>query len=263
MPVADLHVHTTNSDGTMTLAEVPRAARRADLEVVAITDHDRLHPELAHPIARVDGVTLLHGIELRVETGDQRVDLLGYGVRPTPDLLEEIDRLQENRVERGRAIIERVEDRLGVDLPVEAREGIGRVHIAEAIDESSADYDFQGAFDELIGDGRPCFVARELTSFDRATTLLGEACGLVALAHPLRYDDPEAALERAAVLDGVERYYPYDREVDTALVERAAERHDLVVTGGSDAHDDVLGTCGLSRSAYRTFRARFSTDALP
>ncbi|WP_227353291.1 PHP domain-containing protein [Haladaptatus salinisoli] len=254
---ADLHVHTTNSDGAMELEEVPSTARAADVSVVAVTDHDRLHPDLPTPVTSVEGVTVVHGIELRVEAPDgQHVDLLGYGVYPTPDLADELERLQADRVERGRAIIDRVEDRLGIDLDLEPREGIGRPHIARAIDDHpDAEYDFGGAFADLIGADKPCYVARDVPSFDRGVELLSEASGLVGLAHPYRYDDPEAALELTAELDAVERYYPYGREVDPRPVERAIADHGLVPTGGSDAHDHELGRAGLSKAEYRHFRS--------
>ncbi|WP_137284259.1 PHP domain-containing protein [Halorussus salinisoli] len=255
---ADLHVHTTNSDGEMTLSEVPAAARDAGVSVVAITDHDRLHPELPTPVTAFEGVTVVHGIELRVEPEDsERVDLLGYGVTPTPDLVDELDRIQTDRKERGRRIIENVEDHLGIDLEIEAREGLGRPHVARAVvDSPESDYDEVGdVFDDLIGDDGPCFVARDVTSFERGVELLSDACGLVGLAHPYRYDDPETALELTRHLDAVERYYPYGEETDPRPVERAIVDHDLIPTGGSDAHDDQLGKAGLSKPEYRHFRS--------
>ena len=254
MVVADLHVHTTNSDGEMELDEVPAAAKRAGVDVVAITDHDRLNPELSTPVTHVEGVTLVHGIELRVDAGPFRVDLLGYGAQPTGPLAEEVDRLQANRIERAHEIAECVEARLDVGLDVEFTEGVGRPHIARAIERSEADYDYGGAFEELIGNDGPCYVPREVPDFETGASLLAESCGLVGLAHPFRYDDPETALELCADLDAVERFYPYGWEVDEGLLDRTIERYDLVRTGGSDAHDDVLGKAGLDRDDYRTFR---------
>ncbi|UPW01520.1 PHP domain-containing protein [Halorussus gelatinilyticus] len=262
---ADLHVHTTNSDGEMRLSEVPEAARDAGVSVVAVTDHDRLHPELPTPVTAFEGVTVVHGIELRVEPrgeayGDavgERVDLLGYGVTPTTDLIDELDRVQTDRKERGRKLIENVEDHLDIDLDLEPREGLGRPHVARAVvDHPDSDYEEIGdVFDDLIGDDCPCFVARDVTSFERGVELLSEACGLVGLAHPYRYDDPAAALELTRELDAVERYYPYDEEVDSRPVERAIAEHDLIPTGGSDAHGHELGKAGLSKPEYRHFRS--------
>ena len=249
MVVADLHVHTTRSDGTLSFDEVPAAARRAGVEVVAVTDHDRLQPALDGPVSERDGVTLLHGIELRVETETQRLDLLGYGVDPTDELRAECERIQRNRRERGAHIIECVEDRLGVSLPVEPRDGLGRPHIARAVAEVS-DHTFQSAFDELIGDDCPCYVAREVPSFERGCAVLSDACGLVGLAHPFRYGDTAAALSKCASLDAVERWYSYGHAVDTGLVDDAIERYDLVPTGGSDAHGETLGDTGLDAAAW-------------
>ncbi|MFT4904573.1 MAG: putative metal-dependent phosphoesterase TrpH [Natronomonas sp.] len=254
MVVADLHAHTTNSDGTLTLETLPAAAEEAGVSVVAITDHDRLHPDLRTPVAHLEGVTVVHGIELRVESEAGRVDLLGYGVRRTDGLTGLIDRLQADRIARGRKIIECVENRLDVELPVEPREGLGRPHIARAIGSTSA-YSYQEAFNELIGHDCPCYVAREIPTFEEGVDVLSEACGLVSLAHPYRYEDTEAALSLCADLDAVERFYPYDHEVDPRAVQRAVETHDLLVTGGSDAHDETLGRTGLERDAYRRFRA--------
>lgn len=265
MVYADLHVHTDCSDGQLSLAAVPVVAWRAGVDVVAVTDHDRVHPDLEAPVVETapddadpedaDPITVIRGIELRVEAGDQRVDLLGYGLERTDELESLVDRVQTDRKERGRKIIERVEDRLGVDLDIEPREGLGRPHVARAIDDhEDTDLSYEGAFEELIGDGGPCYVARNVPSLEEGRTVLDDACGLVGLAHPLRYDDPDRALELCADLDAVELHYPYEGSVDTTLVARAIEDHDLAATGGSDAHDDRLGRAGLAESDYRHIR---------
>ncbi len=259
-PVADLHLHTTASDGRLTVAELPAAARHGGVTAVAVTDHDRVHSDLAHPVAVHDEVTIIRGIELRVETDTQRIDLLGYGVDPTRELTAELDRLQADRIDRAQRIIDRVERETGVDLALTPKPGVGRPHIARALTESSAPYSYQEAFDELIGADGPCYVAREITPVDRGVDLLQDSCRLVGLAHPLRYDDPKRALELAADLDAVERYYPYGREISDAertLVESAIERNDLLATGGSDAHDKTLGVAGPPEPAFERFRRRF------
>ncbi len=257
---ADLHVHTTASDGELTLAGLPAAARDAGVSCVAVTDHDRCHPDIDAPVVERDGVTVIRGVELRVDAGDLRVDLLGYAARRTDGLVAELDRVQRDRVRRARRMVACVEDRLGVSLDVDFEEGVGRPHVARAVAASDADYDYQGAFDHLIGADCPCYVARDLPSFETGARLLREACDVVSLAHPFRYPDPASALELAAELDAVERYYPYGRSVDTALVDRFAAEHDLLVTGGSDAHDRTLGVAGLTPEPFRRFAARVETD---
>ncbi|MFC4359680.1 PHP domain-containing protein [Halobium salinum] len=262
-PVADLHVHTPVSDGTLTLDELPDAARAAGVGVVAVTDHDRVHPDIEAPVVDRDGVELIRGIELRVEPADDavgRVDLLGYALDPTDELLDELERVQRDRVERGGKIIERVETHLDVDLDLEPREGIGRPHVARAVEASEAPYDAEAAFRQLIGSDGPCFVPRDVTGFEEGAALLADSCAVVSLAHPFRYPDPEAALALAESphLDAVERFYPYGREVDTDLVDRVAAEGDLLRTGGSDAHGKTLGKAGPDREAFDAFAARLS-----
>ena len=256
---ADLHSHTTVSDGTLTLDEVPTVARRAGVDWVAVTDHDRIHPGLDAPVVERDGVRIVRGIELRVDAGFERLDLLGYGVEHTDALDAETDRLQRDRRERGAAILDRVEDRLGVDLDVEPRAGLGRPHIARAIDESDAPYDYAGAFDELIGGDGPCYVAREVTTLDGGLALLDDACALVGLAHPFRYERVDEALavaEESAAIDAIERFYPYGRAVDDERIDRLAEEADLLRTGGTDAHERTLGVAGPTESAFAPVRER-------
>jgi len=254
--VADLHTHTTVSDGTLTIEEVPAAAREAGLDWVAVTDHDRIHPGIDAPVVVRDGVRIVRGIELRVDAGFERLDLLGYAVEHTDALDAEIDRLQTDRQERGGRILALVEEQLGIELDLEPRPGLGRPHIARAIDESPAPYDYTDAFDELIGNDGPCYVARDVTDLERGVALLRDACPIVGLAHPFRYDDVDAALDVARDLDAVERFYPYGRPVDVERVERVAAEADLLATGGSDAHERTLGAAGLSASAFAPVRER-------
>jgi predicted metal-dependent phosphoesterase TrpH len=259
-PTADLHVHTVASDGTLTVEELPDAAREAGIDVVAVTDHDRVHPELDAPVQKLDGVTVIRGIELRVDAGDQRLDLLGYGVVATEGLREMTDRIQANRKRRAAAIVDRVEAHVGVEIDVELREGVGRPTIARAIADSDAPYDYSGAFDHLIGADCPCYVAREIPTVADGVEALREACAVVGLAHPFRYPDPEVALDRARELDAVERYYPYsgssaDR-ADPDRVDAVAAEAGLLRTGGSDAHNRTLGVAGPPAARFEAFADR-------
>jgi predicted metal-dependent phosphoesterase TrpH len=253
---ADLHVHTTASDGRLTVPELPARARAAGVSAVAVTDHDRVHPALDAPVADRDGVVVVRGLELRVDAGEFRVDLLGYGVDPTDALAAELDRIQRDRVRRAREMVDLVEAETGVSLDLPVGPGVGRPHVARAVAESAAPYDYTGAFEHLIGGDCPCYVARDVTDAETGVALLRESCGLTALAHPLRYRDPAAALALCADLDAVERFYDYGQPVDSAPVERAVERYDLLPTGGSDAHDRTLGVAGLDRTDWERVAAR-------
>lgn len=264
MVYADLHVHTDNSDGTLSVDALPAAAKRAGLGVVGVTDHDRIHPDIEAPVVERSGIVLVHGIELRVETPTQRVDLLGYGIEPTDALRTELDHLQADRLERGRKIVACLEDELDVSLDVPVEPGIGRPHVARAVvRHPETTYEtVEGVFEDLIGDGDQCFVARDVPSFERGVDLLREASAIVGLAHPLRYPDPAAALDRCSVLDALERYYPYgshgdgEPSVDESTLDEVIGERDLLPTGGSDAHGSELGVAGLSVADYEHMAER-------
>lgn len=261
-PVADLHVHTTASDGQLTIADIPAIARRAGLSAVAITDHDRLHPELSDPIEHRDGLILVRGIELKVEPTDgERIDLLGYAASETDALARLLYRIQTDRIQRAARMVSCVEERLDVTLDIEPRRGIGRPHVARAIDAHPVTpLDAQSAFDTLIGDDRPCYVPRDVPTLETGLETLTAACRLVAVAHPLRYTDVDRAVTIATRIGAVERWYPYGADVDEERVARAVAANDLLPTGGSDAHDANLGLAGPDRQAYRRFRETCRID---
>ena len=148
--------------------------------------------------------------------------------------------------------------RMPIEPPVEIQDGVGRPHIARAIDaHPDTDLSYQDAFDELIADDGPCFVPREVPSFETGLELLSEACGIVSLAHPYRYEAFKGVLELAPRLDAVECRYPYS-DSNTAsrsdLDVRTVERHDLLITSGSDAHGKQLGKAGLTEPEYERLR---------
>jgi predicted metal-dependent phosphoesterase TrpH len=140
---------------------------------------------------------------------------------------------------------------LNVALDVSFEAGVGRPHVARAVAASDADCDYAGAFERFIGDDGPCYVARDVPSVEHGAALLSEAAAVVSLAHPFRYAKTERALDLVSTLGAVERYYPYDRPVDGARLDRLIATEDPLVTGGSDAHDRRLGVTGLDREQWR------------
>jgi len=99
-------------------------------------------------------------------------------------------------------------------------------------------------------------VPRAVTPLDRGIELLSDACGVVSLAHPFRYPYPETALDVSARLDGIEYVYPYGRDVPTDQLDERCDAHDLLRTGGSDAHGEHVGHVGLDTETFERFRHR-------
>jgi hypothetical protein len=136
---ADLHVHTTHSDGTYTPAQVVDLARRAGLSALAVTDHDTL---AAVPLLRAAAgpdLEIVPGVEITAEYRARELHLLAYFVR-TEDgpLTAALEAIRRHRVERFGEMVERLRRR-GVSIqeedvrPPEASDAPGRRHLAELL----------------------------------------------------------------------------------------------------------------------------------
>ena len=191
---ADLHVHSSASDGTEPPAEVMRRAARAGLDVVALTDHDTVagHAEARRAVAgTLTSLTLLPGMELSCRLSGSSLHLLAYLFDPEyPDLAAELSRIRDDRVLRARAMVGRLAD-LGVGISwdqVAAIAGpavVGRPHIARAMAASGAVASPREAFTrDWIGDGGRAYVGRYALDPVHAIRLVRDAGGVAVLAHP-------------------------------------------------------------------------------
>src|SRR5262249_27382262 len=114
---ADLHVHTTHSDGHYTPAQIVDLARRSGLAAVAITDHDTVSGVAEARAAAPAGLEAIAGVEITSEYQGKELHLLGYFFRPDDEpLLAALKRLRHHRVERFYAMVDRLRA-TGIDLP--------------------------------------------------------------------------------------------------------------------------------------------------
>lgn len=262
--VADLHMHTVESDGEDILDVMISEAQEQNLHTIAVTDHDCIHPELTKPIQEVRGMNVISGIELRVRVPayNARVDILGYGVTRSDSLDEIIAEIQDNRIKRAEKMIELIEEETGVLLDIEVDNTVGRPHIARAIEANrDIDYSYMGAFENLIGNTCPCYVSRKIPTFTEAYTALRESSLFLSLAHPLRYDNPKGIIQQiGSKLDGIEYRYPYRNnnievtEDGIEMVQATVDGSGLIPTGGSDAHQKKdIASAGLDEKEFQQF----------
>lgn len=260
--VADLHMHTVESDGEDTIDNMVAKAKEQNLQTIAITDHDRIHSELTDPIQKIRGINVISGIELRVRVPEynERVDILGYGVTESKILNEIIDEIQDNRVKRAEKMIELIENETGTQLDIAVNNTVGRPHIARVIDANDTiDYSYTGAFENLIGNTCPCYVSRQIPTFNEAYTALRDSSLFLSLAHPLRYDNPKGVIQQiGSKLDGIEYRYPYRNnnievtEEGIEMVRQTVEGSGLLATGGSDAHQRKdISSSGLDEEEFQ------------
>jgi predicted metal-dependent phosphoesterase TrpH len=243
----DLHLHSSLSDGTLPPAEVIRAARRAGLGGVSLTDHDSIAgiPEAAAEAAR-QGLAFFPGVEINTRE-DDNLHVLGYGFDPSNRALEA--RLRDyrgRRLHRARIILEKLRE-AGLDLDLsELRPGgdgsIGRPHIAAALKRKRLVGSGREAFQKYLSKGMRAYVAPMGPGFREAVETIREAGGWAVFAHPGHMATEEVLARYAAWgLEGIEVYYPAHTGPVVERLLGYAERFSLVATGGSDFHGPGSG----------------------
>jgi predicted metal-dependent phosphoesterase TrpH len=251
----DLHTHSTASDGTDSPAELVDSARRAGLDVVAITDHDTTAGWAQAAEALPSGLTLVPGAELSTISVDPRtgrhvsVHLLAYLFDPSSAVLvTEQSRLRAERRSRLRAMAERMaSDGLPIDpdevmgsLPVDAP--AGRPHLAQALVRAGKVIDVNQAFAEYLGNGRGYYLPRQDTPVETAIEMIADAGGVTVIAHPFARSrgatvTPEVLADLTAHgLTGVEIDHPNHDEQTRTELRGIADELGLIRTGSSDYH---------------------------
>jgi predicted metal-dependent phosphoesterase TrpH len=251
---ADLHTHSSRSDGVLSPRELVHAAREAGLDLIALTDHDSLAGlEEALRAGRELGVQVVPGVELSVRDDGVEEHLLGFFVDPTePRLLAYLEQLQASRREMAQETLAALV-RLGVpvdpDRVAELAAGavVTRPHIARALVEAGHVATEQEAFDRFLGSGRPAAPPRPTPTSADAIDVIRAAGGVGGLAHPVfgqeptwptRLDATPERLDRLANLGlrAVECHYPdATPEITERLLGWTRERG-LIAIGGTDYH---------------------------
>ncbi|MCA1957805.1 MAG: PHP domain-containing protein [Nitrospira sp.] len=249
MSRADLHLHTTHSDGSFTPAEVIALAHEAGVTAAAITDHDITSgiPE-ATQTGRELGIDVIPGVEISSLCGDAELHVLGYFLDWQDEMLNRrLAVLRESRHRRNPKIIERLQA-AGIDITydevraVAGTDSVGRPHIARVLIEKRVVASAQEAFDLWLAEGRPAYVPRELPAPAEAIRWIKDAKGLAVLAHPTWIKTPDGTLSdlarrlKADGLAGIEVYYSTHTARQTREYLALAKQLDLLVTGGSDFH---------------------------
>lgn len=247
---ADLHAHSTCSDGALSPTDLVKLASRRGVRHLALTDHDTMSGLAeAQAMGLRASVQVIPAVELSVAHrpaqagGEPReLHLLGYFVNPAHPALDAC--LQERRSARAtrvRAICARLE---ALGVPVEAEAilasapgNVGRPHVARALVSARHVKTFDEAFQRFLGEGRPAFVPSGGPTVEEGIALLQAAGGVAVLAHPgIEGVDDDLGGLAAAGLDGLECVHPAHTGETTRRYRALATTLGLVATGGSDFH---------------------------
>jgi ribonuclease III len=251
----DLHVHSNASDGTLTPSEIINLAHELELGAIAITDHDTLAgSKQAADLVVPASIEVVSGVEISaapIISSDtvSSYHILGYFIRlDDPTLNQTLNQLQEFRRTRNHQIFERLNqigihlDPADIEMPMDGGE-VGRPHIATALLKKGIVDSFDEAFDRFLSEGRPAYVDKKRLSCEEAIQIIADAGGVPILAHPgLLNLDPDDELENRIValkqkgIMGIEVYYLEHTDEMIEFLLGVADRHDLLITGGTDFH---------------------------
>ena len=276
----DLHIHTkTGSDGNLYIEEVFREAKKRNIDLMSITDHDSIDcQERAIALAKEYGITYITGVELNVtfqypsEPGKSiSLDFLGYQYDiGNQELKSKLELIREHRETRARQILEKLniefdkeniarfteEDIKKIQDSVDG--AFGRPHIAKYLVEKGIVSSHQEAFDKYLV---KCDVPKYPLSLAEASRLIRNAGGILVLAHP---NDPNGTSlvsitpdldEQTKIIeeymleyiDGIECWHSRHDAKTTAHYIEFARKHGLLMTGGSDCHQKpiLMGTLDI------------------
>ena len=260
---AELHAHTTYSDGVLSPSDLVAEAERAGLTALAITDHDIVSGVAPARASALDlDLEIVAGVEFSTNLENHEIHMLGLFVDDANDeLIKCTDQARRFRRERAVEIVERLNS-LGIDVEFTAVESaagcgsIGRPHIAKAIVEADEKTDnVNEAFRKWIGIGKTAFVPKETVGAEEVISVVHRAGGVAILAHPGSYRwswrrCQEGIRTLADLgLDGFELVHPSYTSNARKKFKGLIDEMGLLPSGGSDFHGPPVGTTRLGEYA--------------
>lgn len=275
MPGIDMHTHSTASDGSLSPTDLMLAAKHADLQAIALTDHDTTGGlDEAATVAADIGVEFIPGCELSVVSPNGNMHILGYWIPIGPSALSDTLRfLRDRRHERNHLIMAKLKA-LGMDisydevLAVSGGDAVGRPHIAQVMHTKGFIQHVSDAFRDYLGSEGKAYVPKEKLGPRQAIELLKSVGATVVLAHPFLLGLDGADLRgvlkqlKGFGLDGIEAYYTLHRPDQTLLYLDIAQDLNLLVAGGSDFHGAVKPDVLLGRGFGNLFVPYSVLDAM-
>ncbi len=261
---ADLHCHSTCSDGSMRPIELLNHAVEKGLNALSITDHDSIdayNPQTLTTAIEL-GLKLISGVEFSTVLNQISVHLLGYDFSlDNQEIASFCEMHKIRRQTRYRAILELL-DKLGMPInedellntvahsaPERLNLTIGRPHIAQMMVQLGYVETLQEAFKKYLGDGCSCYVQGEYVTPEATIDIIHKAGGVAVIAHPHLIKDSSVLLKLLEMnFDGIECYYSKFPPKEHERWLKIANQRNWLITGGSDFHGTVKPTTPLGCS---------------
>jgi len=247
---ADLHCHSTVSDGTLSPEQLAQRAKGNGVALWSLTDHDEVRgQQRAAAAACAAGLDYLPGVEISVSFAGQTVHILGLGVDPDDAALRSgLADTRDGRSRRARAIGESLAA-VGIDGALDGAQALAgnpemvtRTHFARWMVSTGVCRDTHEVFRHYLVRGKPGYVPQQWATLRDAVRWIVGASGIAVIAHPARYRF--SANEEWALFEefkahggrGVEVQTASHAESEVARYGALAQEYGLLASRGSDFH---------------------------
>lgn len=247
---ADLHCHSTFSDGTLSPETLAQRAKAHGVDLWALTDHDEIAGlEPARAAAAACGLDFLTGVEISVSFAHSTVHIVGLGFDADNEQLQQgLYSVRHSRGPRAKEMGQQLAA-AGIHGAYEGAlkyvgnpELISRTHFARYLVEIGACKDTYEVFKHYLVEGKPGYVPQRWASLEAAVRWITEAQGVAVIAHPARYNF--TSVEEWAFFSAFKEYGGQAIEVVTGShaaheyprYAALAKEFDFHVSRGSDFH---------------------------
>ena len=264
MKKIDLHIHTNKSDGALSPKEVIDEARRKNVDVIAIADHDSVaaYTDELYNYAKKNNIELITAVEISTKIEKCGIHILGYMINVNDKYLNDsLKKIRNSRHDYLHNVAKKLEN-MNYILNIEDLdkiEAVTKAHIANDIISNKKNFPEllsqfghipnKGEFIETImNENCPAYVKKNTVTPKQATEIIRKAGGKVVLAHPVayKYEDNLSKEEIQEIIrdikpDGIEAIYIYTDRNKNIINEidewtKFAKENDLFITIGSDFH---------------------------
>ncbi len=253
MSRVDLHIHTTNSDGTKTTQEIINMCQELDIRTMAITDHDNIEGSKELIKTHPSDIEVYSGVELTIKSKTGRMHMLGYNIDLDNPTLNHY--LLENRkvsIYNLLLYIEIIKKDFGLVITNEEIEtliskpgNIGRPDLAILLIKKGICTSVDDAFNKYLKYAyKKASSVKKGITYQEGIDLIKGAGGVPVLAHPNSLLLDDRALDRKVKemsrygLQGIETIHINESEQERKYYHELAMRYNLLETGGTDYHGD-------------------------
>lgn len=250
MKVADLHVHSNNSDGSDSVENLVKEIKKANLEIFALTDHDTIAGCIEITKYIPENIKFIPSIELTCQTGDIKCHILGFNCNPADEKLNAlIQKGKELRRKKLETRLDYIKNVLHIDLTNDelnwlySRKSVVKTHLANLLVKrkmAKTNVDAMQKYLDGIKTGNTRF------SIEEAIDAIVTSGGIPVWAHPLGGEGEKhiahekfmPGLEKmiAYGIKGLECYYSRYTLEEVKFLINCANSNNLLISGGSDYH---------------------------